>query len=65
MMMSNSCIGSSVSSSLPLTRVISGLSDEFAEVLKGKKRTIFEAVGLYDLLGLINDVGHIDLNSNI
>lgn len=61
MMISNSCRGSSESSSFPFTRVIAWKMSKTSYSKWAWSLTIFEAIGLNDLLGLINNIGHVDL----
>lgn len=55
-------MGSSASSSLPLTSVMPNAYDQKAQrSYTGRTFTILEAIGFDDFLSLINNVGHIDL----
>lgn len=60
MIMSTCLTGSSMSSSLPLMRVISGLVSLMHTCLT---LTVVEAVGINDLLGLVENVGHVDTDN--
>ena len=60
--MSNSLMGSSTSSSFPLTRVMAKFDQEVNYTRKRRRLTIFEAVGLDDFLCLVEDIRHVDLD---
>lgn len=63
--MSTCLTGSSTSSSLPLSRTISGIQYDMMVYLADKRTVLGEPVGPDNLLGLVENVGHVDTNDHL